>query len=244
MILPGSERLSGLLVSVRNAVEAGQALEGGATLIDVKEPASGSLGAAAPATWDQVAQIVAGQRPLSAALGELRDWNEALPSGDYSYLKWGLSNLSGTELRRRLADAFGLVQEAGQIPVAVAYADWNQAQCPHPLEIVELGASLGAPILLVDTWVKDGKSLLEHLDLEQLAQLRQRATGIGMQMALAGSLTRAKIETLLRLHPDWFAVRGAVCPEGRDRALDTEKVRELAQWLEAMSRAHSPSSAG
>jgi len=223
--------LSGLLVSVRSAVEAGQALEGGATLIDVKEPALGSLGAADLATWDQVAQIVAGQKPLSAALGELRDWRGTLPISSYTYLKWGLSNLKGTDLRSRLADAFGLIQEAGQTPVAVAYADWVQAQCPPPLEILELGASLGAPVLLVDTWAKNGTSLLDHLDREQLAQLRHRTAGMGMKLALAGSLTRTLMESLCVLHPDWFAVRGAVCSGGREGPLEAARVRELAQWL-------------
>jgi hypothetical protein len=70
-----------LLVSVRNAWEAGEALAGGADLIDVKEPRRGSLGAASPATWLDVRQALSraalkeepqtGSVPLSAALGEL-----------------------------------------------------------------------------------------------------------------------------------------------------------------------------
>jgi uncharacterized protein (UPF0264 family) len=43
-----------LLVSVRDAWEAGEAAAGGADLIDVKEPRFGSLGAASPETWDAV----------------------------------------------------------------------------------------------------------------------------------------------------------------------------------------------
>ena len=39
--------MSGLLVSVRNVEEALAALEGGASLIDVKEPSRGPLGRAA-----------------------------------------------------------------------------------------------------------------------------------------------------------------------------------------------------
>jgi uncharacterized protein (UPF0264 family) len=38
--------MTGLLVSVRDAAEAADALAGGADLIDVKEPNAGSLGAA------------------------------------------------------------------------------------------------------------------------------------------------------------------------------------------------------
>ena len=38
-----------LLVSVRDAVEADAAVDGGAEIVDAKEPAAGSLGAVAPA---------------------------------------------------------------------------------------------------------------------------------------------------------------------------------------------------
>src|SRR3712207_1522808 len=45
-----------LLVSVRSAAEAGTALEGGADIVDAKEPARGPLGAVDPVT---IAEILA-----------------------------------------------------------------------------------------------------------------------------------------------------------------------------------------
>ena len=63
-----------LLVSVRDAAEARTAVEGGADLIDIKEPARGPLGAADVDVVEQIIAEVAGRRPVSAALGELRDW--------------------------------------------------------------------------------------------------------------------------------------------------------------------------
>ncbi len=67
-----------LLVSVRNAAEAIAAVEGGADIIDVKEPNRGSLGCAAPAVIREIGAVVRGslfsQRPLSVALGELTEW--------------------------------------------------------------------------------------------------------------------------------------------------------------------------
>jgi uncharacterized protein (UPF0264 family) len=61
-----------LLVSVRSAAEAAGALEGGADLIDVKEPSRGSLGAADPRVWSEVMAVAGPKCPLSTALGELR----------------------------------------------------------------------------------------------------------------------------------------------------------------------------
>jgi len=63
-----------LLVSVRDAAEARTAVEAGADLIDVKEPARGPLGAADVEVVERVVAEVAGRLPLSAALGELLAW--------------------------------------------------------------------------------------------------------------------------------------------------------------------------
>lgn len=70
--------MSQLLVSVRNACEAIAAVEGGADIIDVKEPDRGSLGCAAPDVIRQIAaqiqQLPRQTLPLSLALGELEEW--------------------------------------------------------------------------------------------------------------------------------------------------------------------------
>ena len=63
--------MTGLLISVRSAREAEIALCGGADLIDVKEPARGSLGRAKGSVIRDVVLRIAGQVPVSAALGEL-----------------------------------------------------------------------------------------------------------------------------------------------------------------------------
>lgn len=90
--------MTGLLVSVRDAGEATAALAGGADLIDVKEPLAGSLGAASPDAVAGVVQAVAGRRPTSIALGELRDnasWSSyaarLTPSILPKFVKFGLA---------------------------------------------------------------------------------------------------------------------------------------------------------
>ena len=82
-----------LLVSVRSAAEAQIACESGVDLIDVKEPARGSLGAADPATMDAIVRQVAGRRPLSVALGELTEPAalSAAFAGRVKFAKFGLA---------------------------------------------------------------------------------------------------------------------------------------------------------
>jgi uncharacterized protein (UPF0264 family) len=64
-----------LLVSVRSMEEAQAALEGGADLIDIKEPNRGPLGKARDSVIAAIVEVVAGRRPVSAAMGELCDAN-------------------------------------------------------------------------------------------------------------------------------------------------------------------------
>ena len=89
-----------LLVSVRSTEEAATALEGGAALIDVKEPGRGPLGRADDAVVRAVLNVVAGRRPVSAALGELPEGGmecASLPSS-LAFVKWGLAS-RGTDGR-------------------------------------------------------------------------------------------------------------------------------------------------
>src|SRR5205823_7974852 len=115
-----------LLVSVRSVPEAEAALAGGAQLIDVKEPARGSLGRADAATVAAVVRQVAGRRPVSAAGGELLEPPASLNTSGVSYVKWGLSGCrSLADWRARLQAAAGDLHGSGCHAVAVAYADWQ-----------------------------------------------------------------------------------------------------------------------
>ena len=60
-----------LLVSVIDAAEARLALAGGVDIVDVKNPAEGSLGAPAPGVIAQVRDVLSAHAPLSAAIGDL-----------------------------------------------------------------------------------------------------------------------------------------------------------------------------
>jgi (5-formylfuran-3-yl)methyl phosphate synthase len=68
-----------LLVSVADAEDARAAVEGGADIVDAKDPAQGALGPVAPATLEAIVQAVDGARPVSAAVG---DALVARPDGD------------------------------------------------------------------------------------------------------------------------------------------------------------------
>jgi uncharacterized protein (UPF0264 family) len=222
-----------LLVSVRSALEAEAALRGGAALIDVKEPAHGSLGRASDAAIAEVARVAAKRCPVSAALGELKDAEELPIESSLAYVKWGLAGAQ-EDWRHRLRQ--GMQRLTTCRAVAVGYADARRAHAPTPDEVCSFAIENAAGAFLLDTWRKDGSTLLDWLPQEEIARLRQRCRAAAVPMALAGSLGIREIETLLPLRPEWFAVRGAVC-QGRQRgaAMDEGKVRQLAALLREKS---------
>ena len=241
-----------LLVSVRSATEAETALRGGASVIDVKEPAHGSLGRASAEVIAEVARVVAGRCPVSAALGELTDWvgpdwvEPASRRSDWvgpasrrsielslTFVKWGLSNSQDDWLRQLRATMQRLTDRLPNCrAVAVAYADWRRARAPRPDEVCAFAIDNATGAFLLDTWRKDGSTLLDWLSLDEIERLRQRCRDGGVPMALAGSLGVTEIESLLPLRAEWIAVRGAVC-QGRQRGarIDEGKVRQLAALL-------------
>jgi len=64
-----------LLISVRSASEVETAITGGADIIDAKEPTRGALGPVSESELKAIANAVAGRKPFSAALGELKDFD-------------------------------------------------------------------------------------------------------------------------------------------------------------------------
>jgi uncharacterized protein (UPF0264 family) len=227
---------SGLLVSVRGVEEALAALEGGADVIDVKEPRLGSLGRAANVVLADVVERVAGQRPVSAACGELVELDDSpLPSG-VAFLKCGLAKLGRGSRWQRLLEALRS-RAAPTTVVTVAYADWKRAAAPAWTEVVDV--ALRQPgVLLLDTFDKSAgrnqhpASLLDWVPLDEIRRLCRRAHAAGVRVALAGSLRVPQILQLLDARPTWFAVRGAVCDANdRDGAVHGLKVQSLCQLL-------------
>ncbi len=222
-----------LLVSVRDVSEAVAAFQGGADLIDIKEPRQGSLGAADVATWRAIQTELGARATLSAALGE---WHERLlpqraaQLRGFAYAKLGLAGATAasnwreewTQLLRQLP--------VGTAGVAVAYADWQRAAAPEPLEVVRVGSAAGCRVALCDTWHKDGP-LTKWWNSAALREWCACARECQLQIALAGSVRLPDLDTLLELQPDWIAVRGAVCAGDRTGPIDGQLVSILARHV-------------
>jgi (5-formylfuran-3-yl)methyl phosphate synthase len=228
-----------LLVSVVDAAEARLAVAGGVDIVDVKNPAEGSLGAPAPGVIAQVRDALPSDMPLSAALGDLPclPGTAALAAlgaarAGAVYVKLGLWGVSGAEDAVATLRAARVAVDGEAEVVAVAYAD--AARVPRrPLaasELVVAAQQAGVNGCLIDTAVKDGRGLLSWIAPDALAELVAAAHDAGLEIALAGELRAEDLVTVLATGADIAGVRSAACREGQRTApLDPERIAQLRE---------------
>jgi (5-formylfuran-3-yl)methyl phosphate synthase len=228
-----------LLVSVVDAGEARAAADAGADIVDVKNPAEGSLGAPSPETIAAVRAAVAAELPVSAAIGDMPDLpgTAALAAlgaahSGATFVKVGLWGVSSED------DAFGLLRAVragvagvpGAVVVAAAYADARRvAHRPLAPELLpRVAHAAGVAVCLLDTAVKDGRGLLEWLSRDALVALVADAHAAGLEVALAGALRAEDLPMVRDTGADIAGVRSAACSDGRRSAcLEPERVRAL-----------------
>jgi hypothetical protein len=103
--------------------------------------------------------------------------------------------------------------------------------------VLDWAGEYGAAGLLIDTAVKDGRTLFDFCNPSALRTVINRVRREGLLIALAGSLRGEFYEVAARLEPDIVAVRGAACNGlDRTRAVDEDAVGELTAVIEAASR--------
>jgi uncharacterized protein (UPF0264 family) len=237
----------GLLVSVRDAEEAGLAVAAGAAIIDVKEPNHGPLGRADAAVAAAVIAAVGGRAPVTLAGGELAAGPDQIVAHVAELIdrlapslpppiavKAGPSGFSAAAW----CDAFGRLRDDlphGVQAVAVAYADWRKAGSPAPDRIIAAAERNGARTVLIDTFDKDGPGFFEAVRPEMLATWNAAAAAAGLTLAVAGRLTPAGVAEAVGIGLRVVGVRSAACDGGRDGRVAAPRVRELVRlWPAAV----------
>ena len=179
-----------LLVSVVDAGEARAAAAAGADIVDVKNPAEGSLGAPSPSVIAGIRAAVPAELPVSAAIGDMPNLpgTAALAAlgaahSGAAFVKVGLWGAS-TEARGGRPAARGARGRAPDaVVVAGAYADARRV--PHaplaPELLPRVARAAGVDVCLLDTAVKDGRGLLDWLSPDALTALVDEAHELGLR---------------------------------------------------------------
>ena len=224
-----------LLVSVRSVGEANRALEGGVDILDVKDPSRGSLGMASINDITAIASLgpVSSRTILlSVALGEVVDWNSsqidlALPS-DITFAKLGLSQCAQkADWKAEWLSVRKAVQRQSSSKlnwVAVAYADLAEANSPSVADVLAAAIETDCVGLLIDTWTKDGRTLLDGLDDKSITTIANDCHKAGLFLAVAGKLSHQSLQRLASVPVDVVAIRSAACV-GTDRTLELDPRR-------------------
>ena len=225
-----------LLVSVSDAAEARAAVEGGADIIDAKDPSAGALGAVLPDVLSEIRRVVDPIQLVTAALGDADAANTVeelardLVVRGARLVKVGFAGVTDAgrveEIIERVAHACAAVNEASGV-VAVAYAD-RDAGCIDACELLSLAARAGASGVLVDTADKRGPGLLDLWSMLTLESWIAEAHAHGLMAAVAGKLGLDDLGVVADAGADVAGVRGAACVGGRAGRVNSERVRALA----------------
>jgi uncharacterized protein (UPF0264 family) len=230
-----------LLISPKNETEAVEAIAGGADIIDVKNPQEGPLGANFPWIIRQIRQVTPANIEVSCTLGEApnRPGSMALASlgaatTGVNYVKAGLYGLKTLEeavyLMRIVAKAAKEYNPSIKVVVS-GYADATRVSTVDPLLVPKIAREAQADIAMLDTAIKDGKSLFTFLTKPQLQRFVDAAHSYGLKAALAGSLQKEDLSAVYALGADVVGLRGAACTLS-DRVngqITREKVHELVE---------------
>lgn len=228
-----------LLVSVKDAQECQAAIQGGAEIVDIKDPSRGSLGRCDEAEIQKIAETarsLGSGIPLTAALGELREWKATEPPlklpAEIGFVKVGLSGCA--EQRdwptrwRQLRERF-----SGRLSwVVVVYADYEAARAPSPGQILEAAGETSSDAVLIDTFHKAGRSLTEIVPLKDLEALANRVHEMGLPLAVAGSLRISDLPRIKSISPEIIAVRSAACVDGnRGGPICPHRVEQIREQI-------------
>ncbi|MCC7564561.1 MAG: (5-formylfuran-3-yl)methyl phosphate synthase [Methanobacterium sp.] len=233
-----------LLISPINTQEAREAINGGADIIDVKNPKEGSLGANFPWMIRNIREITPENMQVSATLGDVPykpgtvslAAAGAIASGA-DYIKVGLYGTKNySEALEVMENVVRTVDEfnSDAIVVASGYADAHRVGAVDPMEIPRVAADSGSDLAMVDTAVKDGKTLFDFMNEETISKFTEETHNYGLKSALAGSVTQEQMPLLAELGCDVAGIRGAACIGG-DRnsgSIHHEAVARLKQMVE------------
>lgn len=197
-------------------------------ILDMKDPASGALGAMSVTEVRQIVHRINGRCLTSATVGDLamdaRLISEALNAMSMSgvdYLKIGL--FDEPHLHDCLVALEPTLKQLAQPVIAVLFAEqFSDAT------LVPTLAACGFSGVMLDTAIKQGQRLTQLWTQSALEDFVLQTKQAGILSGLAGALTVADIALLRPLKADYLGFRSALCEQQqRTSALNPDKLEQV-----------------
>ncbi|ONF74506.1 (5-formylfuran-3-yl)methyl phosphate synthase [Amycolatopsis keratiniphila] len=246
-----------LLVSPESVQEALVCVEASEHLdvVDVKKPDEGSLGANYPWVIKEIRAAVPDDKLVSATLGDapykpgtMAQAALGATVAGADYIKVGLYGIStveqGITLMRGVVRAVKDYRPDATV-VAAGYADAWRIGAVNPLSIPYITRESEADGAMLDTAIKDGSTLFDHVGIEECASFVADSHKYNVFAALAGSIKSQHVADLVKIGTDVVGVRGAVC-SGFDRnkgSIQPELVAEFKKSIDEAVAANATTAA-
>ncbi len=204
--------MSGMLASVTNLEEARIALLAHVDIIDLKQPASGALGALETHQVKSIVTELGHHKPISATVGDLPMqadliFNAVKDMADtgVDYIKIGF--FPGRNWHEVILKLQALTQQSIKL-IAVLFADQRL-----DFKMIEAFSQAGFSGVMLDTMDKSKGSLTQIMPYVDIQFFVQKSKIHQLICGLAGSLNKTDISTLLPLQADYLGFRGALCQD-------------------------------
>lgn len=225
--------MSKWLASVQSKQEAVALLPCLPDILDMKQPATGALGALPVEQVAEIVEFVNGRCLTSATVGDLPMQAdiigpalEAMNQSGVDYLKIGL--FADDSVEDCLHQLQPYLTAINTPVIAVLFADQQLN-----LSLVDLIKQVGFAGVMVDTAEKNGRSLRDHWSEARLEEFVTQARSQDLLCGLAGALRIEDIASLKPLSADYLGFRSALCPERqRNNELQPELAKEIQRQLQ------------
>jgi uncharacterized protein (UPF0264 family) len=144
-----------------------------------------------------------------AAMGALVSGADYIKVGLYGTSKYDEALEVMTNVVKTVKDT-----NSDAIVVASGYADAHRVGAVSPWEIPKIAKDSGSDLAMLDTAVKDGKTLFDYLKIDDLERFVNEIHSYGLKSALAGSVKKEQLKPLYDIGCDVVGVRGAACIGG------------------------------
>ncbi len=220
-----------LLISVTSVAEAQIALENGVDIIDLKNPATGALGALPLSQIKAIIDFVDERKLVSATIGDLPmqpqlifDSVERLTKIKVDFIKIGFFPVDNYQ---PTLDKLKAIAAKGVKLVAVLFADFEYSDA-----LVNAIQQAGFNGVMLDTAQKDGNTFMYYRSAVDCKEFAKKVLDFGMSFGLAGSLQLQHVVAVKELNPTYIGFRGGVCDGNkRELSLNSDKIKAIRKVL-------------